>query len=73
MSILLNKLLTGELQIFTSSQKKDNNRTIQNKIKKTIDKKARQCNRTRSYLNFVNNLIDNNKKEVQNDYNNKLQ
>lgn len=67
MSILFNKLLTGELQIFTSSPKKDK-RTIQNKIKKTRDKKARQCNRTRSYLNFVNNLIDNNnKKEVKND------
>lgn len=65
MSILLNKLLTGELQIFTSSPKKDK-RTIQNKTKKTRDKKARQCNRCHSYINFINNLIDN-KKEVQND------
>ena len=67
MNILLNKLLTGELQIFTSSPKKDNARTIQNKTKKTRDKKARQCNRSRSYINYINTLIDNNKKEVEND------
>ena len=67
MSILLNKLLTGELQIFTSSPKKDNSRTIQKKIKKTKDKKARQCNRYRSHINFINTLIDNNKKEALND------
>lgn len=66
MSILLNKLLTGELQIFTTSPKKDNTRTIQNKIKKTHDKKTRQSNRTRSYINFINNLIDK-EKEVDND------
>ena len=58
MDILLNKLLTGELQIFTSSPKKDTSRTIQNKIKKTRDKKARQCTRYRSYINFINNNID---------------
>ncbi len=68
MSILLNKLLTGELQIFTTSQKKDNTRKIQNKIKKTRDKKARQCNRYRSHINHINNLIDNKqKKEAVND------
>ena len=66
MDILFNKLLTGDLQIFTSSQKKDNSRTIQNKIKKTRDKKARQSTRYRSYINFINNNIDN-KKEAQND------
>ena len=56
MSILLNKLLTGELQIYTTQPKKDSIRTIQNKIKKTRDKKARQCNRSRSYINYINNL-----------------
>ena len=65
-NILLNKLLTGELQIFTSSQKKDNTRTIQNKTKKTRDKKARQYNRYCSHVNFINNLIDK-QKEVTND------
>ena len=66
-NILFNKLLTGELQIYTSKQKKDNIRTIQNKIKKTRDKKARQSIRYRSYNNFINNLVDNNKKEAVND------
>ena len=66
MSILFNKLLTGDLQIFTSSPKKDNRRTIQNKIKKTRDKKARQCIRYRSYINYINNNIEN-KKEEKND------
>ena len=66
MDILFNKLLTGDLQIFTTSPKKDNSRTIQNKIKKTRDKKARQCNRYLSYINYINNNIDN-KKEVKND------
>ena len=66
MNILFNKLLTGDLQIFTTSPKKDNSRTIQNKIKKTRDKKARQCTRYRSYINYINNNIDN-KKEVKND------
>ena len=65
--ILLNKLLTGELQIYTTQAKKDNIRTIQNKTKKTRDKKARQCIRYRSYNNFINNLIDNNKREAVND------
>ena len=64
MNVLFDKLLTGELQIFTSSPKKDNIRTIQNKIKKTRDKRARQCNRYRSYINFINNNIDN-KKETK--------
>ena len=66
MNILLNKLLTRELQIFTSSPKKDNRRTIQNKIKKTRDKRARQSTRYRSYINYINNNIDN-KKEAKND------
>ena len=67
-NILLNKLLTGELLIFTTSPKKDNTRTIQNKIKKTRDKKARQCNRYRSHINYINTLIDNQpKKEIVND------
>ena len=65
-NILFNKILTGKLLIYTTQAKKDNSRTIQNKIKKTRDKKARQCNRTRSSINFVNNLIDN-EKEVAND------
>ena len=66
MNILLNKLLTGDLQIFTSSPKNDNRRTIQNKTKKTRDKKARQSIRYRSYINYINNNIDN-KKEAVND------
>ena len=66
MNILLNKLLTGDLQIFTSSPKNDNRRTIQNKTKKTRDKKARQSIRYRSYMNYINNNIDN-KKEAVND------
>ena len=66
-NILLNKLLTGELQIFTTSPKKDNARTIQNKTKKTRDKKARQYTRYLSYINFINNNINNNKKDGVND------
>ena len=66
MNILLNKLLTGDLQIITTSPKNDNRRTIQNKTKKTRDKKARQSIRYRSYINYINNNIDN-KKEAVND------
>ena len=66
MNILLNKLLTGDLQIITTSPKNDKRRTIQNKTKKTRDKKARQSIRYRSYINYINNNIDN-KKEAVND------
>ena len=66
MCILFNKLLTGELQIFTTSPKKDNARTIQNKTKKTRDIKARQYNRYRYYINYINNNVEKNK-EVKND------
>lgn len=65
-NILFNKLLTGQLQIFTAPSKKDNTRTIQNKTKQTRDKKTKQCTRYRSHINFINNLIDKNKREVEN-------